>query len=86
MSYFKFIVRFETRDNRGSSHTNDFSCLGQDMLTELESIKPHIEFDFINARFQDKLYLINDTIIPYAFFLKVYVIQKKFCYLNLGDQ
>ena len=56
------------------------------MLTELEFIKPQIEFDFINARFQDKLHLINDTIIPYGFFLKAYVIQKKFRYLNLGYQ
>ena len=69
-----------------STHTNDFSSLDQDMLTELEFIKPQIEFDFINARFQDKLHLINDTIIPYGFFLKAYVIQKKFRYLNLGYQ
>ena len=41
------------------------------MVAELNLIKPQIEFDFVNARFTDKLHLINDTIIPYGFFLKV---------------
>ena len=59
------------------SHTNDFSCLDQEMIDELNLIKPQIRFDFVNARFTDKLHLINDTIIPYRFFLNVYVIQKK---------
>ena len=30
--------------------------------------------------------MINDTLIPYGFFLKVYVIQKKIRILNLADQ
>ena len=44
------------------------------MLIELLSIKKQIEFYFGNPRFVDKLYLINDIIIPYGYFLKVYVI------------
>ena len=47
------------------------------MVAELNLIKPQIEFDFVNSRFTDEFHLINDTIIPYGFFLKVYVIQKK---------
>ena len=56
---------------RESSHTNDFSCLDDDMIKELETIKPQIELDFVNVRFTDKLHLINVAIIPYGFFLKV---------------
>ena len=56
------------------------------MVAELNLIKPQIEFEFVNACFTVKLHLINDTIIPYGFFLKLYVIQKKFCYLNLADK
>ena len=68
------------------SHTTDFSCLEEDMLNELEGMKKFIEFDRINALFDDKLHLINNILISYGFFFKVYVIQKKFCFLNLGDQ
>ena len=68
------------------SHATDFSCLDQDMVAEVNLIKPQIEFDFANARFTDKLHLINDTIIRYGFFLKLYVIQIKFRCLNLADQ
>ena len=56
---------------KACSHTADFSCLDQNMVAELNLIKPQTEFDFVNARFTDKLHLINDTIIPYGFFLKV---------------
>ena len=69
-----------------SSHATDFSCLDQEMTNELILIKLQIKFDFVNARSTDKLHLINDTIIPYGFFLKSYVIQNKFRYLNLADQ
>lgn len=37
------------------SHTNDFTCLDQDMFEELEGIKEQIQFDCINPRFEDKL-------------------------------
>ena len=42
--------------------------------------------DFVNSRFVDKLHLSISCIIPYGYFLKVYVIQKKFSYINLGGQ
>ena len=47
------------------------------MLKELEGIKKVLEFDRVNARFEDKLHLVNDILISYGFFLKSYVIQKK---------
>ena len=49
-------------------------------------MKKLIELDRNNAFFDDKLHVINDILISYGFFLKVYVIQKKFRFLNLGDQ
>ena len=54
-------------------HTNNFECLDK----ELKGIKKLIEYDRQNALFNNKLHLINDVLIPYGFFLKVYVIQKK---------
>ena len=56
------------------------------MLKELKGIEKLIEYDRQNALFDNKLHLINDVLIPYGFFLKVYVIQQKFRFLNLGDQ
>lgn len=50
------------------SHTTDFSCLEEDMLNELEGMKKFIEFDRINALFDDKLHLINNILISYGFF------------------
>ena len=67
-------------------HTTDFSCLDEQMLKELEGIKKVLEFDRVNARFEDKVHLVNDILISYGFFSKSYVIQKKTYYLNLGDQ
>ena len=49
-------------------------------------MKKLTELDRNNALFDDKLHVINDILISYVFFLKVYVIQKKFRFLNLGDQ
>ena len=34
----------------------------------------------------NKLHLINNILIRYGYFLEVYTIQKKFKYLNIGDQ
>ena len=59
-------------------HTNNFECLNKDMLKELKGIKKLIEYDRQNALFDNKLHLINDVLIPYGFFPKVYIIQKKF--------
>ena len=58
-------------------HTTKFSCLDEEMLQDLEGIKNLVQFDQINPHFCNKLHLINDTLIPYHFFLKVYIIQKK---------
>ena len=68
------------------SHTTELSCLNEEMLQELEGIKSFVQLDRINPRISNKLHLINDILIPYGFFLKVYVIQKKFQFINLGGQ
>ena len=59
------------------SHTTEFSCLDEEILQEFEGIKNLVQFYHINLRFCDKLNVINDILIPYGFFLKVYVLQKK---------
>ena len=46
------------------------------MLKELEGIKKVLELDRVNARFEDKLYLVNVILISYIFLLKAYFIQK----------
>ena len=56
------------------------------MLKDLEGIKKVLEFDRVNARFEDKLYLVNAILISYVFLLKAYFIQKKYFSLNLGNQ
>ena len=68
------------------SHTTELSCLDEEMLQEIEGIKSLVQLDRINPRISNKLHLINDILIPYSFFLKVYVIQKKFQFINLGGQ
>ena len=68
------------------SHTEDFSCINEDMLRELKGIKQQISFDRRHALFETRLHLVNDALASYRFFLKVYVIQKKNRFLNLGDQ
>ena len=67
-------------------HTTDFSCLDQDMLKELKGIVNEILYDRRTTFLNNKLHLINDILIRYGYFLKVYTIQKKFRYLNIGDQ
>ena len=68
------------------SHTEDFSCINEDMLRELKGIKQQISFDRWNALFENRLHLVNDGLVSYGFFLKVYVIQSKIRFLNFGDQ
>ena len=67
-------------------HTTDFSCLDEDMLKELKGIENEILYDRRTTLLNNKLHLINDILIRYGYFLKVYTIQEKFRYLNLGDQ
>ena len=66
-------------------YITDFSCLDEEVLKELEGIKKVLEFDRVNARFEDKLHLVKDMLISYGFFLKAYLFQKKFRFLNLDD-
>ena len=56
------------------------------MLRELKGIKQQISFDRWNALFENRLHLVNDALVSYGFFLKVYVIQRKIRFLNFGDQ
>ena len=79
-----YAIRHATTDEY--FHTTDFSCLAEEMIKELEGIKKVLEFDRVNTRFEDKLHLLNDILISYGFYLKAYVIQKQFRFLNLGDQ
>ena len=59
-------------------HTTDFSCLDEEMLKELEGIKKVLEFDRVNARFEEKLHLVNDIYISYGFFYRFMLFKKKF--------
>ena len=67
-------------------HTTDFSCLDKDMLKELKGIENEILYDRRTTLLNNKLHLINNILVRYGYFLKVYTIQKKFSYLNIGDQ
>ena len=49
-------------------YITDFSCLDEEVLKELEGIKKVLEFDRVNARFEDKLHVVNDILISYSFF------------------
>ena len=67
-------------------HTFDFSCIDNDLLNELEKIKKQVDYCHTFSNFEIKLHLINDILINYGFFLKVYVLQKKkIRYLNNGN-
>ena len=67
-------------------YTIDFSCLDEDMLKELQGTENEILYDMRTTLLNNKLHLINDILIRYGYFLKVYIIQKKFRYLNIRDQ
>ena len=70
-----YVIRHATTG--GYFHTKDFRCLNEEMLKELEGIKKVLEFDRVNARFEDNLHLVKDILISYSFFLKAYNIKKK---------
>ena len=55
-------------------HNTDFSCLEKTMLKEVEGIKILIFLDRVKSRFNDKLHIINDILVSYGFFIKVFVI------------
>ena len=68
-------------------HITGFGCLDEEMLKELEVIKKILEFDRVNARFEDKLHLVNNILRSCGFFLKAHVIKKKKnSFLNLSNQ
>ena len=79
-----YALRHVTRGK--TYHTTDFSCLDEDMLKELKGIENEILYDRRTTLLNNKLHLIKDILIRYGYFLKVYIIQKKFRYLNIGDQ
>ena len=58
-------------------HTFDFSCIDNNSLNELEKIKKQLDYCHTISIFESKLHLINNILINYGFFLKVYVLQKK---------
>ena len=58
-------------------HAADFSCIDNDLLSELVKIKKQVESCHTAPLFESKLHLINDISITYGFFLKLYVMQKK---------
>ena len=67
-------------------HTTDFSCLDEDFLKELKVIENQILHDRRSILLINKYHLTNDILINYGYFIKVYTIQTKFWYLNIGDQ
>ena len=52
----------------------------------MKTLKSKLDFDHRYDFFENKLHLLNDTLISYNYFLKVYVIQKKFRIYTLSDQ
>ena len=67
-------------------HTTDFSFLDEDLLKELKGIENQVLHDRRSTLLINKFHLVNDILINYGNFIKVYTIQKKFRYLNIGDQ
>ena len=49
-------------------HTFDFSCIDEDLLSELEKIKKQVEYCHTISIFESKLHLINDILMNYGFF------------------
>ena len=80
-----YELRFSINDI--CDHTFDFSCIDEDLIQELKTIKPQLNYSSKNSQLENKFHMINDTLIPNGFFLKVYVImKKKITILNLADQ
>ena len=72
---------------RGKTYrTTDFSCLEGDMLKELKGIENEILYDKQTTFLNNKLHLTNEILIRYGYFLKVYTMEKKIRYWNIGDQ
>ena len=70
-----YELRFSINDI--CDHTFDFSCIDEDLIQELKTIKPQLNYSSKNSQLENKFHMINDTLIPNGFFLKVYVIKKK---------
>ena len=41
------------------------------MIEELKTIKPQLNYSSKSSQLENKLHVINDTLIPYDFFLTV---------------
>ena len=63
--------------NDRCNHNFDFPCLDKDLIEELKTIKPQLNYSRKSSQLENKLHMMNDTLIPNGFFLKVYVIKKK---------
>ena len=55
-------------------YTTHFRCLDEDMLKELKGIENEILYDRRTTLLNNKLHLINDILVRYWYFLKVYTI------------
>ena len=63
-----YATRYEiTRDD---SATHNFHCIDPVLLREMQNIKPQLDFTNRHCFFNDKLHLLNDTLIPIIIFLK----------------
>ena len=60
--------------------------MDEDLLTEIKGIKSQIFYERNPRHLNNKLHLINDILIPFGYFLTVYTIQKRFRYLDLGNE
>ena len=65
-------------------HTFAFSCIDNDLLNE--QIKKQVDYCRTISIFESKLHLIDYILTNYGFFKKVYVLQREFRYLNIGNQ
>ena len=78
------IIRHEIM--RDDSATDNFDCIDPVLLREMQNTEPRLDSTNRHGFFNDKLHFLNDTVIPYNYFLKVYVIQKKFRVYNISNQ
>ena len=65
------IPTFNAINNR-CDRTLNFSWIDEDLIEELKTIKPELNYSSKSSQHENKLHMINDTFIPYGFLLKVY--------------
>ena len=64
-----YSLRFSINDR--CDYIFDFPCIDEDLIEELKTIKPQLNYSSKSSQLENKLHVINDTLIPYEFFLKV---------------